>query len=64
MAGIEGKNTNHSALKTMATPLTQDNVPPQQVVQLTGHKNLNTFVNYASASTEQEMSKSLMISGK
>ena len=39
VAGIEGKKTNHSTCKTMATRLIQDNVP-QQVAQLTGHKNL------------------------
>ena len=54
VAGIEGKKTNHSARKTMATRLIQDNVPPQQVAQLTGHKNLKSLDNYASASTEQQ----------
>ena len=64
VAGIKGQKTNHSARKTMTTRLIQDNVPPQQVAQLTGHKNLKSLDNYASASTEQQKSMSLIISGK
>ena len=47
----------------MAIRLIQGNVP-QQVAQLTGHKNLKSLDNYASASTEQQKSMSLTISGK
>ena len=50
VAGINGKKTNQTAHKTMATRLIQDNIPPQQEAELTGHKNLKSL-DYASAST-------------
>ena len=38
-AGIPGK-TNHSGRKTLVQKLQDTGVPPNQIIQITGHKNL------------------------
>ena len=40
-AGISGK-TNHSGRKTLVQKLQDSGVPPNQIIQITGHKNLVT----------------------
>ena len=39
VAGISGK-TNHSGRKTSVQKLQDSGVPPNQIIQITGHKNL------------------------
>ena len=46
-AGISVK-TNHSARKTLVQKLQDNDVPPNQIVQITGHKNLQSVNNYRS----------------
>ena len=46
--------TNHSGRKTPVQKLQDNNVPPNQIVQVTGHKNLQS-VNYYSLLRERQM---------
>ena len=46
--------TNHSGRKTLVQKLQDNNVPPNQIVQVTGHNNLQS-VNYYSLLRERQM---------
>ena len=55
-AGLQNdKLRNHSARKTMIQTLSENNVPPTQIAQLYGHKNLKSIENYSHRSTKQQM---------
>ena len=60
-AGLEGHYTNHSVRKTMCTQLVQAGVPPTIIQQLSGHKNVQSLNNYATASIEQQMGMSSIL---
>ena len=51
-AGISGK-TNHSGRKTLVQKLQDSGIPPTQIVQITGHKNLQSVNNYSSLHEQQ-----------
>jgi hypothetical protein len=53
-AGLKGKKTNHSIRKTMCTNLLHAGVPPTLIQQLSGHKNVQSLNNYATASENQQ----------
>ncbi len=53
-AGLSGGKKNHSARKTMVTCLTKNSVPETQIIQLTGHKNLQSLNSYKKASLQQQ----------
>ena len=38
----------------MMQELVQNDVPPTQIIQLSGHKNLNSVNNYSQASQQQQ----------
>lgn len=61
-AGILGRKVNHSARKTTVTKLLHSGVDPTQIVQLTGHKNMNSINHYSSASLEQQKQMSAVLS--
>ena len=44
-AGISGK-TNHSGRKTLVPKLQDSGVPPKQIIEIAGHKNLQSVNNY------------------
>ena len=46
-AGISGK-TNYSGRKKLVQKLQHNGVPPNQIIQITGHKNLQSVNNYNS----------------
>ena len=50
-AGISVK-TNHSGGETLVQKLQDNDVPPNQIVQITGHKNLLSINNYSSLREE------------
>jgi len=60
-AGISVK-TNHSARKTLVQKLQDNDVPPNQIVQITGHKNLQSVNNYKSLRERQMESISRILS--
>ena len=52
--GIHGKKTNHSVRKTSISNLLHAGVAPTLIQQLSGHKNIASISNYATASDEQQ----------
>lgn len=60
-ASLSGRKVNHSTRKTVVTHLIDSNVAPTTVMQLTGHKNVQSVNNYNSASekTQMEMSHAM-----
>ena len=64
LAGI-GKDkrvTNHSARETLVQKLQDNNIPPTQMVQITGHKNLQSVNNYSSLREQQQQDISSILS--
>ncbi len=64
LAGI-GKDkriTNHSARKTLVQKLQDNNIPPTQIVQITGHKNLQSVNSYSSLREQQQDISSILSS--
>ncbi|XP_070201054.1 uncharacterized protein KIAA1958 homolog [Littorina saxatilis] len=63
-SGLEGskKITNHSARKTMIQKLVSNDVPPTHIVQISGHRNLNSLNAYSSITQEQHRDISQLIS--
>ena len=62
-AGMENSRLrNHSGRKTMVQRLCEQDVPPTQIAQLSGHKNLKSIENYSSVSTRQQMYMSNVLS--
>lgn len=60
--GVDGRKTNHSARKNTITSLVHAGVLPIQVMQTSGHKNVQSINNYSSASTEQQTQMSKILS--
>ena len=60
-AGISGK-TNHSGRKTLVPKLQDSGVPPKQIIQITGHKNLQSVNNDSSLREKQMESISRILS--
>ncbi|KAK7091244.1 uncharacterized protein KIAA1958-like [Littorina saxatilis] len=63
-SGLQGSKriTNHSARKTMIQKLVSNDVPPTHIVQISGHKNLNSLNAYSSITQEQHRNISKLIS--
>ena len=61
-AGLEGRFTNHSGRKTMMQTFVNNNVPPTQIIQHSGHKNLQSVNSYSHITTEQQQNMSDMLS--
>lgn len=47
LTGSGKRFTNHSARKTLVQKLSDENVPPTQIMQVTGHRNLQSVTNYS-----------------
>ena len=60
-AGISGK-TNHSGRKTLVQKLQDSGVSPNQIIQITGHKNVQSVNNYSSLREKQMESISRILS--
>ena len=63
-AGI-GENkriTNHSGRKTLTQTLLNHDVPPTQIIQVTGHKNLQSVNNYGAMGERQQENVSSILS--
>ena len=59
--GISGK-TNHSGRKILVQKLQDSAVPPNQIIQITGHKKLQSVNNYSSLREKQMESISRILS--
>ena len=63
-AGI-GENkriTNHSGRKTLTQTLLNHDVPPTQIIQVTGHKNLQSVNNCGAMGERQQENVSSILS--
>ena len=50
--------TNHSTRKTMIEKLNDNNTPPTHIMQLSGHRNVQSVNNYSTVSNEQQKNMS------
>ena len=57
-AGLTGRFTNHSVRKTMCSSLLHSGVHPNEVAQLSGHKNTQSLNAYSAASLQQQQQMS------
>ena len=55
--------TNHSARKRMVQKLSDNDVPPTHIMQLSGHKNIQSINNYSHVSEQQQKTMSRILSG-
>ena len=62
-AGLGSNITNHSGRKTMVQTLTNNAVPPTDIIQLSGHKNVQSVTNYSNVSSKQQMQMSRTLTG-
>ena len=61
--GQENKRlTNHSARKHLVQKLDDNKIPPTQIMQITGHRNVNSVNNYSSLSDKQKEKISSILS--
>ena len=65
-AGLSGRFTNRSGRKTAITTLVNENIPVNEIMQLTGHKSVTSINDYSIASfrKQQEMSTALFSDNK
>ena len=52
--GFERRQTNHSARKRMMQKLNDNNDPSTHIIQLSGHRNLQSVKNYSTLWKEQQ----------
>jgi hypothetical protein len=60
-ANICGNRTNHSARKTAIQTLLHSNIPPTEVMQISGHKNVQSLNSYAEVSEAQQHCMSVCV---
>ena len=59
-AGLQGRLTNHSGRHIAIQTLFENGVPPTSVMQLSGHKRIESLSNYStSVNGQREMSRQL-----
>lgn len=62
-AHLENKRlTNHSARKHLVQKLNDNEIAPTQIMQITGHRNVNSVNNYSSLSDKQQENISSILS--
>lgn len=62
-AGLNAENlTNHSGRKRMIQRLNNEGVPPTHIMQISGHKNIQSLNNYSSLSEQQQRNISDILS--
>ncbi|XP_077987470.1 uncharacterized protein KIAA1958-like [Glandiceps talaboti] len=62
-AGIEGRKTNHSVRRSMIRRLHDSGIPPTKLMQLSGHRNVQSINHYAINSMEDQQRMSELLSG-
>ena len=53
-AGLGPNVKNHSGRKTMIQTITNNEIPATDIIQLSGHKNLQSVTNYSIVSEKQQ----------
>ena len=61
-AGLGPNVTNHSGRKTMIQALTNNDIPATDIIQLSGHKNLQSVTNYSVVPEKQQVQMSHTLS--
>ena len=61
-AGLGPNAKNHSGRKTMIQALTNNAIPATDIIQLSGHKNLESVINYSVVSEREQVIMSLTLS--
>ena len=62
-SGIEhDRLRNHSGRKAMIQTLSEHDIPPKQIAQLSEHKSLKSIENYSTVSTKQQMHMTKVLS--
>ena len=61
-AGLGPNVKNHGDCKTLMQTLTNKNILPTDIIQLSGHKNLQSVTNYSVVSERQQMNMSRTLS--
>ena len=56
------KLVNHSTRKHLVQKLVDNNIPPNEIVQITGHKNVNSLNNYSAISDRRQQHISTVLS--
>ena len=60
--GLGKRVTNHSMRKTTVTTLSRAGVPPQKIMKITGHKNIQSITHYdAELSSNEHKNMSLIL---
>lgn len=54
---------NHSGKKTMIQTLVKNDVPPTDIMQLSGHKNVQIITSYSNVSQKQQLNMSHTLTG-
>ena len=62
LGSIQVRKTNHSVRKTTVTALVDDNMPDTRIMQLSGHKNVQSNNSYSTASINQQKEMSNILS--
>ena len=57
------KLVNHSTRKHLVQKLVDNNIPPNEIVQITGHENINSLNNYSALSEQRQQHISAVSSG-
>ena len=61
--GLSSKRlTNHSARKRMIQKLNDSDIPPSHIMQLSGHRNVQSINNYSYISQQQQKNMSRILS--
>ena len=56
------KVVNHSTRKHLVQKLVDNEIPPNEIIQITGHKNVNSLNNYSSLSDKKQKQISAVLS--
>ena len=56
------KLVNHSTRKHLVQKLVDNEIPPNEIIQITGHKNVNSLNNYSSLSDKKQKQISAVLS--
>ena len=62
-AGLGPNFKNHSGRKTMIQTLANNDMPPNDIMQLSRHKNLQSITSYSTISQKQQLNVSHTLTG-
>ena len=62
-AGLGQNFKNHSGRKTMIQTLVNNDLPPTDIMQLSGHKNVQSITSYSTVSQKQQLNMSHTLTG-